>query len=343
MSRRNALLLCTGLAWAGAVAVTACAGSGGAQREASGPLATSDPALTATPTPRPDVDGLVALGDGRSVFATCAGEGSPTVVLISGKGNGAEDWHDVLAPDDPAHDSSGDDLPWGLGELGPSEDAVFPQVARFARVCAYDRPDIRSGSDATTPRPQPHTVDDDVDDLAALLAALDEPGPYVLVPHSYGGLIALLYARTHPDDVAGLVLDDAASPLIADVADATALANWDASNATTSPQLREGVEVLDAFARIDAAPPLPDVPAVVLTADKPWRTDLLPPDVAAVPTVTFDDWLEASALLADALDAPHLTETDSGHDIHLYDPALVVEQIRLVVDEARLGALLPSE
>jgi pimeloyl-ACP methyl ester carboxylesterase len=28
-----------------------------------------------------------------------------------------------------------------------------------------------------------------------------EPEPYVLVAHSYGGLIAILYARTHPEAV----------------------------------------------------------------------------------------------------------------------------------------------
>jgi pimeloyl-ACP methyl ester carboxylesterase len=54
------------------------------------------------------------------------------------------------------------------------------------------------GPDRTTPRKQPHTVDLDVADLHALLAALGEPGPYVLAAHSYGGVIAMLYARTYP-------------------------------------------------------------------------------------------------------------------------------------------------
>ena len=53
------------------------------------------------------------------------GEGSPTVVLIAGKGNGAEDWLQVLDPADPAHDTPGDDLPWG-GKLERSDDAVLP-------------------------------------------------------------------------------------------------------------------------------------------------------------------------------------------------------------------------
>lgn len=282
------------------------------------------------------VDGLVDVGNGRSIYAKCAGRGSPTVVLIAGKGNGAQDWQDVLAPGDPAHDAPGDDIPWGMGTLGPSPAAVFPSVARFTRVCTYDRPDVRvDGPDITTPRPQPHTVDLDVSDLHALLTALGEPTPYVLVAHSYGGLVANLFARTYPQAVGGLVMVDTVTPRIEDVTSAVRLVNWDAANATTSPQMREGVRLIDAFERIAAAPPLPPVPAVVLSADKPWRTDLVPAGAAPVETVTFAQWRAALDLLAHDLDAENITRTDSGHDIYLYHPALVTDQIRRIVDDVR--------
>jgi len=284
------------------------------------------------------VDGLVDVGDGRSIYAKCAGQGSPTVVLIAGKGNGAQDWQDVLVPGDPAHDTPGDDIPWGMGTLEPSDDAVFPSTARFTRVCTYDRPDVRTeGPDVSTPRPQPHTVDQDVDDLHALLTTLGEPPPYVLVAHSYGGLIANLFARTYPETIGGLVMVDTVTPRIQDVTSAVRLVNWDAANATTSPQVREGVRLVDAFEKIAAAPPLPRVPAVVLSADKPWRTDLLPAEVAAIETVTFEQWLAALDLLAQDLGAQNITVTDSGHDIYLYNPALVTEQIGRIVDDASSG------
>jgi pimeloyl-ACP methyl ester carboxylesterase len=282
------------------------------------------------------VDGLVDIGGGRSIYATCTGRGSPTVVLIAGKGNGAQDWQELLAPGDPAHDAPGDDLSAGMGTLDPSDAAVFPATARFTRVCTYDRPDVRSeGPDVSTPRPQPHTVDQDVDDLRALLTALGEPPPYVLVAHSYGGLIASLFAQTDPQTVGGLVMVDAGSALIADVTSGRRLVNWDASNAMTSPVQREGVKLVDAFEKIDAAPPLPPLPAVVLSADKPFRTDLLPAEVAAIETVTFPQWLAAQDLLAEQLGAQHITATGSGHAIYLYNPVLVTDQIRRIVDDVR--------
>lgn len=282
------------------------------------------------------VDGLVDIGGGRGIYARCAGEGSPTVVLLAGKGNGAQDWQDVLAPGDPAQDAPGDDVSAGMGALEPSDAAVFPATARFTRVCTYDRPDVRSeGPDVSTSRPQPHTVDQDVDDLRALLTALGEPGPYVLVAHSYGGLIASLFARTDPPAVGGLVMVDAGSTLIADVTGGRRLVNWDASNVITSPGQPEGVKLVDAFEKIDAAPPLPPLPAVVLSADKPFRTDLLPAEVAAIETVTFPQWLAAQDLLAEQLGADHITATGSGHAIYLYRPGLVTDRIRGIVDDVR--------
>ena len=286
--------------------------------------------------PSPERSGLIDVGGGRQLFAECRGTGSPTVVLIAGKGNGAEDWHLVLDPTDPAHDASGDDVGAGRGDLHRSESAVFPAVAGFTRVCAYDRPDTGDDGGRSTPVAQPHAVDRDVNDLHQLLSGLGERGPFVLVSHSYGGLIATLFARLNPTSVAGLVMVDAASELIADVLDPAVMASWDQTNQATSPQVPEGVQLADAFAQIDAAPAMPKVPAIVLTADKAYRTDLVPPTVAAE-LPTFADWLDAQALLAAALGAEHITATASGHNVYLYSPAIVVDAVRDVVDEARSG------
>jgi pimeloyl-ACP methyl ester carboxylesterase len=91
-----------------------------------------------------------------------------------------------------------------------SEIVVF-EVAKFTRVCAYDRSGTPVGEkpSRSDPVPQPTTAGDAVADLHALLTAAGEVGPFVLVGHSYGGLVARLYASIYPEEVCGLVLVDA--------------------------------------------------------------------------------------------------------------------------------------
>jgi len=283
-----------------------------------------------------DFAGLVDIGGGRGMYLECSGTGSPTVVLISGKGNGAADWSEVLDPADPARDADYDAVAWGNGYLHKSGSAVFPMVARFTRVCAYDRPGVRlTGPDQSTPVAQPHPADQAADDLHRLLTAAGETGPYLLVPHSYGGLIATLFARTWPDDVAGLVMVDAATPLIREVASPENLAKWDALNRRSVPEAPEAIMVLDAFAKIDAAERQRDLPAVVLSSDKTWQPPSTQPKSDAAAGVTFADWKASEKLLAASLNAKLVANTNSGHNIHAYAPQLVIDAIREVVDAAR--------
>jgi len=288
-----------------------------------------------------DFAGLVDIGDGRKIYLECRGSGSPTVVLISGKGNGAADWNEILDPADPMHEVPYDMVGTGKGEVHRSESAVLPSVSSFTRVCTYDRPGTRiDGKDISTPIPQPHPVDHALDDLRKLLAASGEPGPYVLVAHSYGGLIAELYARTYPGDVVGLVMVDTATELMRQVASPEALDGWDKNNRMSLPAAPEAVELADAFEKIDAAPPLPDLPTVVLSADKSWQPAAFDAQRKAADSaqVSFSDWLAAQDLLAASLNAKHIKETKSGHNIYLYEPQLVTNAIHEVVDAVRGGS-----
>lgn len=247
------------------------------------------------------------------------------------QGTDAADWSQVLDASDPIRNDPFDEVGAGQGDLHDSDTAVFPSVSAFSRVCAYDRPDTRAnGADITTSRPQPHSVDVDVSDLRDLLAAAGERGPYVLVPHSYGGFVAQLYARAYPSGVVGMVMVDAASSRIRFTLGPARLAVWDQTNQQTSAQVREGVKIIDALDRLDASPPMPQRVAVVLAADMPDRPDLLPPN-----SLTFADWLAAQELLAPYLRATYIAHTNSGHHVYLYSPHLVVDAVREVVENIR--------
>lgn len=117
---------------------------------------------------------------GRRMHLHCAGEGSPTVVVDSGLGSYSADWQ-----------------------------LVQPEVAKFTRICTYDRP----GYGWSQPGPRPRTSRQMARELHSLLAAAQGAGlagPYLLVGYSLGGFNVRLYARQHPDEVAGLVLVDSA-------------------------------------------------------------------------------------------------------------------------------------
>ena len=94
----------------------------------------------------------------------------------------------------------------------------------------------------------------------------------------------------------------------------------------------------DAFAKIDAASPLRALPAVVLSADKPWQPSSATMESQKAAGVTFADWEASGDLLAKNLNAKHVTKTRSGHAIYAYSPQLVVDAIREVVDAVRGGA-----
>ncbi|MFY9571188.1 MAG: alpha/beta hydrolase [Blastocatellia bacterium] len=90
----------------------------------------------------------------------------------------------------------------GVGDFSVEWSLVQPAVARFARVCSYDR----AGSAWSDLGPRPRTMRQIVWELHTLLEKAGERGPYVLVGHSWGGMLAQVYTLMYPADVAGLVL-----------------------------------------------------------------------------------------------------------------------------------------
>jgi pimeloyl-ACP methyl ester carboxylesterase len=60
--------------------------------------------------------------------------------------------------------------------------------------------------------PLPRTADRIADELRLLLQHAAVPPPYVLVGHSFGGLVVRLFAARHPGLVAGVVLIEPAIP-----------------------------------------------------------------------------------------------------------------------------------
>ena len=118
---------------------------------------------------------LIDIG-GRKLHLQVTGEGSPTIILEAGAG--------------------GFSLEWAL---------VQSEVSRFARVVSYDR----AGYAWSDPGPTPRTMHQICGELHAALVKAGVRPPYVMVGHSYGGLLVRTFAQRYPDEVAGVVLVDA--------------------------------------------------------------------------------------------------------------------------------------
>jgi pimeloyl-ACP methyl ester carboxylesterase len=124
----------------------------------------------------PPIGQLVDVG-GFRLHLHCQGERGPSVILDAGQGESS--------------------LSWG---------AIPSEIAKVTRVCTYDR----AGLGWSEPSPRPRTARVMAEELHRLLENAKVPKPYVLVGASLGGLNARVYTHLYPEEVAGLVLLDAA-------------------------------------------------------------------------------------------------------------------------------------
>lgn len=283
------------------------------------------------PNAAADTSGLIPIGGGHSLFLDCQGSGAPTVFVIPGKGSYAQAWNAAVPPDDPARSSPYDVIDEAQPALSPV--SVQPLVAETTAICTYDRPGTRpDGNDRSTPVPQPHHLRDDVDDVVKLIAAAHLRTPMMFVAHSYGALILDLLARTHPELVSGMVFSEPTSEFLMALGRPDQNAAFDTDGMVVDPQSPEAILADDAFAQIAAAPPLPRVPAIVLSADK-----FAPPWVLKPDNYTQAQIHGANDLLAAALGTTNVIIPGTGHNQMLYQPQAVADQITGVVARVRAG------
>ena len=82
----------------------------------------------------------------------------------------------------------------GLGDFSVEWSLVQPGVAKFARVCSYDR----AGDGWREMGPHPRTLRQIVYELHTLLEKAAVKPSFVLVGHSYGGWLVRLCTATYP-------------------------------------------------------------------------------------------------------------------------------------------------
>jgi pimeloyl-ACP methyl ester carboxylesterase len=94
----------------------------------------------------------------------------------------------------------------GAGDVASTYVAVESQVSQFACILRYDR----SGLGHSERGPNIPCATIAARELHTLLQATKQPPPYLLVAHSYGGVVAREFLHLFQDEVGGMVLLDTA-------------------------------------------------------------------------------------------------------------------------------------
>jgi len=284
-----------------------------------GPLARAQPIGT-----RVDIGG-------RSLHIVCKGRGAHTVVMESGAATAFYEW-------------------WLV------QSALQDEI----RTCSYDR----AGFGWSDPPPS-RSAAGYVDDLHELLRRSGEKPPFILVGHSMGGPLVERYYWRYPSEVAGLILVDPANSeagftTIPEYKQAAAahrakrtreMEEWRAKNnwpkqtfpsqlpadlrarlvaASASRNWWEARFAEGALPDLDVSMPAEqrriNVPLVIVAAK--WRN---PPGWSDEVTERFrKHWREAQDEIASRSPHAKIVEVDSGHDVPIEAPGVVVNEIRLL-------------
>jgi pimeloyl-ACP methyl ester carboxylesterase len=252
----------------------------------------------------------VEIGGGRSLFLHCVGSGSPTVVLEAGFGAATSAWGEVQ-----------------------------PEVGRMTRTCAYDR----AGVGASLAPPGVRDARDEIADLRRLLGRARIDPPYVLAGHSYGGVLARVFAHLHPTETAGLVLIET----MGRDGRRRQLAIWPKSQAREirrelATPLMGGVDLAVGEALASRIRTLGDTPLAVITAGRQDNFPRTPARLARALKRLWDGMQDELAGLSD--NSVHVVALRSNHDVpssHSGQPSVVVRAVQAVLRAAREGTRLP--
>lgn len=210
-------------------------------------------------------------------------------------------------------------------------DGLLPEIGAFTRAVSYDRAGLGSSD---PPVKLPRTCQDLVDDLHSLLACARIEPPYVLVGQSWSGYIVRLFASQHPQVVVGMVLIDCSHEdkyahfekvLPADLNERM----WAAEKDPYGND--EKIDRMASYAQVREIRQVFDFPLVVLTRGMVGSDPrgVWPAELYQMEVDLQRDFLKLST------HSKQIIAEGSGHVIQEYQPELVIQAIREMVEKDR--------
>lgn len=267
----------------------------------------------------------------------CLGQGTPTVVMITGSG----------APSVVSYE-------------------LQDRLSTQTRVCSYDR----AGLGWSDPSQTEKSLGAMSEDLMDLLDIAGETGPFLLAPESFGGMIALKFIQDHPDTVAGMVFIDSSEPDLWFAKTGDTLGAWKLNALWMKFAWRTGLVRLflrfgqphwidamsdqnRAWFRVIYSRPMPGYgevgPAFRLTEPAAY-SDLRPGSLGQLPTIVLihgktsnmlspqfeDGWIDAQHRLASlSKNSELIIAEDLGHAMVGEDPNFVATYILQMISDIR--------
>lgn len=285
----------------------------------------------------PPIGKMVDVG-GYHLHINCSGNGGPTVVLDAGMGCNS--------------------LEWAL---------VQSEIAKFAKVCSYDRAGYGWSDESSLERTSLNIAVE----LHTLLHNAEIPGPYILVGHSLGGANIRLYASKYPDEVIGIILVDSAHedqlnkfPMPQVNTNVALFFSYTGLNRILSylPENQEAlkmfptdiqemsltqsrhtkfmktlfgemVNIKKSFAQLRDAGNLHDKPLIVITAAKRIHYDGTEYTEEQIEELWKDSRIQQKDLVSKSTKGKQVIAEQSDHMITRHQPNIIVESVREIVNE----------
>lgn len=231
-----------------------------------------------------------------------------------------------------------------MGMAGTSQmyDHIAPKIAQWTRVIWYDR----GGLGQSDPAPEPRTFRDRVEDLHTLLQRMQVSGPFVLAGHSMGGMLVRLYAACYPQEVAALLLIDAAHEtqfvrlFAALPAAQPGERPWITeqrfllSEKWKQPSNDERMDQVASFEQMRICTSLGNLPLVVISRGRtPSAREDAPQEILETWEHIWRQHQREQAALS--TNSRHVIAENSGHLINEDEPELIIEEIRRIVSSLR--------